>query len=244
MKKLVSILIPTRKRVKHLKHLLEKFNAHTKNYSCVEILIRLDNDDRETQNYFNISSDNKIYIAKCGKIDTKIIVGERLEGYKDVATFFNEMYRLSTGKWLWFFLDDAHIITDNWDLILCKIECNQIVLPQQEGNENWCDVPIIPKSFADYLGYATPGGPDGYWIKIGRKFNIIKKANKKNNLHIEYVHMERTGNVAGGETRDEVQNILKNDKQFINHDPRWWQESVVNEMADKIKELLNKEKIS
>jgi glycosyltransferase involved in cell wall biosynthesis len=45
-KKLVSILIPTRKRVKLLKECLDSLNIKTQDKSLIEILLKIDTDDQ------------------------------------------------------------------------------------------------------------------------------------------------------------------------------------------------------
>ena len=73
-KKLVSILIPTRKRVKLLKECLDSLNTKTQDKSLVEILLKIDTDDQETINFvtqYKLTSD----------IEIKELITDRKNGY-------------------------------------------------------------------------------------------------------------------------------------------------------------------
>jgi hypothetical protein len=234
--------------------LLEKFGEFTDNPKNIEFIFRIDNDDMESQEFFNVSPNNERYKAKYREFDLKIIVGDRLEGFKDIHIFHNEMYRMSEGKWIWFFNDDAYVITKSWDSILANVEYNQILFGKIFGlplwaqyddgwpkyikhDKLWCDFPIIPKSFFDCLGYAAPGSADRYWIEIGYKLNIIKKVN------IEFYHKERTKNKPEGETRRDKLNLFRTcDAAEWKKEERYYDEKKMIEVANKIKEFLKNKK--
>ena len=51
MQKLVSVLIPTRNRVNRLLRCIQSFEKNTRDYSKIELILKIDNDDHETINF-------------------------------------------------------------------------------------------------------------------------------------------------------------------------------------------------
>ena len=64
-KKLVSVLIPTRKRVKLLKECLDSLNTKTQDKSLVEILLKIDTDDQETIDFIQQYKHGAIFALLC-----------------------------------------------------------------------------------------------------------------------------------------------------------------------------------
>ena len=73
-KKLVSILIPTRKRVKLLKECLDSLNIKTQDKSLVEILLKIDTDDQETIDFVS-------QYKPTSDIEIKELITDRKNGY-------------------------------------------------------------------------------------------------------------------------------------------------------------------
>ena len=80
----VSVLVPTRKRLARLETLIQSYRDTLSDPNCVELLFRADDDDDET----------KRHLAHC---DCPVLVGPRLDGYRSLPAFFDELRKASTG---------------------------------------------------------------------------------------------------------------------------------------------------
>jgi glycosyltransferase involved in cell wall biosynthesis len=80
---LVSILLPTRKRINHLITCLESIRNKTSNLKDIEVVLRIDNDDTET-----LENMDKIYEFD-SSFDLKVIVDDRWNGYADLHLIHN-----------------------------------------------------------------------------------------------------------------------------------------------------------
>lgn len=103
----LSVLIPTRRRIKYLEIMLRSFDETVDNHNLTEIIFRCDNDDKETIEYI------------C-KTPYKIIIGPRNEGYKSLPSFYNEMARIASGDLLICCNDDVIFKTKGWPGILLQ----------------------------------------------------------------------------------------------------------------------------
>ena len=110
--KFLSILIPTRLRFDKLTACLDKFASQipTAQLSMVEFIIKFDADDHES-----IARINELPFDK---FDLQVYVAPRLGGYKDLYVFYNQCARLSHGKLIMMWNDDATFKTENWFEIL------------------------------------------------------------------------------------------------------------------------------
>ena len=82
---LVSILLPTRKRINHLITCLESIKNKTSNLKDIEVVLRMDNDDTETLD--NMDKINEFDSS----FDLKVIVDDRWNGYADLHLMQNQM---------------------------------------------------------------------------------------------------------------------------------------------------------
>ena len=105
---LVSIILPTRKRVKDLhetlQSILDNANPNNKNF---EIILKVDYDDQETINYVNQFANQNDNI--------NVILASRLEGWFSLVDFIETMIDVSKGKYIWNINDDSRILTANWN---------------------------------------------------------------------------------------------------------------------------------
>ena len=112
---LVSIILPTRKRVKDLhetlQSILDNANPNNKNF---EIILKVDYDDQETINYINQFTNQNDNI--------NVILASRLEGWFSLVDFIETMIDVSKGKYIWNINDDSRILTPNWnDIFFVKL---------------------------------------------------------------------------------------------------------------------------
>ncbi|MBD1169026.1 glycosyltransferase family 2 protein [Pelagibacterales bacterium SAG-MED08] len=152
--KKISILIPTRSRIKSLKSTIESIINNTQNLENLEIILGVDNDDIETINFYhkNLSSKNNI----------KIFILDRKLGYADHAWRFLEMIKISSGEIYITFADDLIIQTKNWDKILFKelerLPKDNLYILYTSHNQINSDWPLIQITTKE-------------WIKVSNKFS-------------------------------------------------------------------------
>lgn len=99
----VSVLVPTRTRPDRLQTLLASF-ART-NDGAAELVFRVDDDDPET------------VAALAGY---RMVVGPRLDGYRSLPTFFNELLAVATGDVLMCGNDDMVFRTVGWPALVLE----------------------------------------------------------------------------------------------------------------------------
>jgi GT2 family glycosyltransferase len=107
-KKLVGIMIPTRKRVNLLQECLDSFNQKTNEKSLVELLIKIDTDDEETIKFV----ENYILTSE---IDIKVVISDRKNGYGSLHEHYNSLAKASEAEFLFGMNDDIEILTDSWE---------------------------------------------------------------------------------------------------------------------------------
>ena len=107
-KKLVSILIPTRKRVKLLKECLDSLNNKTKDKSLVEILLKIDTDDQETIDFIN-------QYKLTSLVEIKEVITDRKKGYGSLDEHMNHLSSFSEAEFLLGLNDDVEMLTKEWE---------------------------------------------------------------------------------------------------------------------------------
>lgn len=154
-----TLFLNTRKRPALLNSFLFSVLSNTKNKKDIEILIRYDDDDEETEEFSNRAS--FIY-----DLNLTFIKGPRP---KSLIVSYNETVRRSKGENLFVCNDDIQILTKDWDEIalrkieeykkekgisddiyLCTTDCSSIDRDKRKG---YCSFPIISKKATDVLGF-------------------------------------------------------------------------------------------
>lgn len=104
----ISIIIPSRNRPEQLRRLLHSLRASTRDPGDIEILLAIDNDEPEYEDYVMIANQPKF-------CDFRMIVVNRTECFPE---YYNELARLSKGKILWVLNDDCLVDKKDWDTIV------------------------------------------------------------------------------------------------------------------------------
>jgi glycosyltransferase involved in cell wall biosynthesis len=167
--KLVSIIMPSRGRVKYLKKSLESICDKTSDLSKVQVIIRFDNDD--------LDSIKEIPNLPFSKLDIDIVIGQRMRGYHDLNKFVNQCCGVSRGDFLLLFNDDSYIVTENWDLKLEKFIGETVVLnpDTHDDAQAFNTFPIMSRDIYDLLGYFSLQAHNDTWISyIARSLGIQK----------------------------------------------------------------------
>lgn len=174
-KRLVGVMIPTRKRITLLKECLDSFNHKTTNKSLVEILIKIDTDDIDTIDFV------KEYTLT-SEIEIKTIISDRKNGYSSLGDFNNSLAEISESEFLFGMNDDIEILTEGWEQQFLKYKNKSFILGVEvektkdgitthmfgrEGDYN--AHPSIPHDIYKFIG-SLQGHPmmDDWWVYITR----------------------------------------------------------------------------
>ena len=157
---LVSVLVPSRGRVEQLKKSLESLLA-----TCdlalgkqLEIIIRIDNDDRETENF----------LLSHPQLFTTMIHGHREKGRADLHHMYNEMCRLARGRFFFMWSDDATMLTPGWDLEIAQHDDGKLCylrssVDDSRGRDQFL-FPIVHRSYYDVLGHFSRSSHNDMYV--------------------------------------------------------------------------------
>ena len=148
----ISILLPTRERAKKFQRMLNSLISTCNDLSRVEILLLIDEDDKEINQYQDILKEN---INK--KLNIKIII----KNLKTHAIRNNHLAKLCTGEIIFPINDDMIFVSKNWDNVIdLEFSKNKREHPfcvWIKSNIKYaylhCDYPIINREWYRRLGY-------------------------------------------------------------------------------------------
>lgn len=166
---LVSVLLPSRGRIKELGDTLASFKEHTRVLDRVEFLIKFDSDD--------VASIAGIPTLPKG-LRYKFLISDRGQGYADLHLFVNDLANMAKGNWLFLFNDDALIESDGWDDLVADVE-PRLIRPEFKGTREICVLkcrdgeskmnlfPIVNRKIVKILGhFAGAAHCDSYIEKV------------------------------------------------------------------------------
>ena len=145
----ISLLCPTRERSLKFKRLLESLITKCFDLSRIELLILLDEDDKEIDEYNKIIKDSDFKISKF------------IKNLKTHAERNNYLASKSTGQILFPINDDMIFISNKWDLSIdeefSKVSDSVPYCLWIDSGKKYrylhCDFPIINKLWYEKLGY-------------------------------------------------------------------------------------------
>jgi hypothetical protein len=155
MNNIVSILLPTRKRfdlmLKSVKSLYDKATFPEK----IELLLWFDDDDLES-----ISR-----IKEVEKITTnyQFLIGDRELGYSSLHKFVNSLCKISTGRYLLLWNDDALMMNSSWDEVLTLYDGKTVCI-QIDNNHYPHIFPIISRDIYEVLGHFSLNAHNDTWM--------------------------------------------------------------------------------
>lgn len=146
---LASVILPSRRRPEKLRAALQSVIDTAVSPENVELLVRLDSDDRDTL----------FLLEEIAAVHEEIhfIVGPRYEGYASAGKFWNELARQARGDWCLTFNDDAIMLDPGWDEALLaydpRLKENLILHPRD--NYNNTSFPILSSHVYEIFGHVT-----------------------------------------------------------------------------------------
>lgn len=168
----ISVLLPTRNRVKMVKKTINSLYDNVSNTDVLEVLLGVDKDDP------SLESLNKMINESFKNFDIKICISEKRHGYFNLHKYINMLSEKSTGDWLFLWNDDSYVLTENWDKLVSEYKDTFVLLsPKVKENPNYPGTmfPIIPKVWFNELGHYSLNCHNDTWVEeIAKELNIFQ----------------------------------------------------------------------
>jgi hypothetical protein len=170
---MISLLLPTRKRPQGLRTSINSVLSNSSGQHKIEILLGVDDDDQETLDYL-ASPEFAGLQAQYPHGVVRHFVFKR-KGYLNLHEYLNELAPHSKEDLVFFWNDDAIILTPNWDLEIAphrnypgciRIQCAN----HQHPNALF---PILHKSWIKTFGKISPVTHADTWIRFVMQNSII-----------------------------------------------------------------------
>ena len=204
----ISILLPTRKRVKQLEKSVGSLLDNAKHPEKIQPLFGVDEDDTETLEFLK----NKNYKNQ------SVLKFKRL-GYENLHIYNNSLCAYAQGTWCMFFNDDAIMNTKHWDEKIEAVKGFKVLRVKEQTGHPYSIFPIFPWDWFRLLDHISLHGQNDAWIsEIAYMLDIME------NVDIEVTHdrADITGN-----NNDEVFNERKynegnpKDPKDLHHQDMW-----------------------
>lgn len=163
MNHVLSILLPTRKRVALLKNSMASLMDRASKPDLVEICLAYDDDDNETADYLQcLEWRSMIERWRC----TTVYYRSPRWGYADLQKYVNELAVRSRGQWLLFWNDDAVMQTPGWDDHVRANWNHRMLLHMSCSNHPMhCSIfPLVNREWLDLFGQLCPINHTDSWI--------------------------------------------------------------------------------
>lgn len=186
---IISVLLPTRGRTEALKKSLQSLLDTASNTSRIEIMLGVDEDDTVVTEY--IQTEIAPILQQAG-VNCKAQVFKPL-GYDNLHTYVNTLASAATGEWLFFWNDDAIMLSDNWDNEICKYN-GQFKLLAPKDNHNghpYAILPIVPIDWFKLMDHLSLNAQNDAWLShIAYMLDIFER------IDVEFLHdrADITGN--------------------------------------------------
>lgn len=163
MSPLISVLLPTRKRVHMLEKSLTSLLDRCRCPDQLEILIAYDDDDQLSREYFGGSVWPK-FIGRW-PVQHRISCVPRW-GYRQLHLYINMLAQHSRGKWIFFWSDDPIMETANWD---DHVRANQdfvglLHIEASNAPMNCSILPLFHRAWLDLFGCVSPINHADSWM--------------------------------------------------------------------------------
>lgn len=194
--KLVSVLLPSRGRPAGLLNAVSSLVVRCDNPQSIEILIRLDDDDAESQKAVEYM--NGIF-GDATSIRT--IIGPRGDGYIALHKFVEELCAVARGDFLLLFNDDVLMDTNGWDAELDRFRNELCVLRLRSPMPRECAhltaFPAVHRKLHQIIGHFSLNGFCDAWIQdISRGAGIERRCRVRVTHKQKYDNMDATAREA------------------------------------------------
>lgn len=206
---LVSVMLPTRKRVEMVQRSVESLLSLAQNPEQIEIIIAYDNDDEQSREYFTSHAWHNL-IEKYES--TSQVFECEPWSYEGLHHYFNLMALGSQGSWLLIWNDDALMQTKHWDQHVKNNEhfVGMLHMPTENFRKDLTLFPLIPRVWLDLFESVSLTQIVDTWIQ-----EICYKANAVLPIPVTVFHdrFDLTGN-----NYDDTYVNRKYRKKIFNHE--------------------------
>lgn len=215
--KKISVLIPTRNRLTRLCTMLTSYELTTRGTETLsELVFRVDEDDLESQNFLQ---------------GRNVVVGPRLQGYRSMPLFFNEMVSAAAGDVFMCGNDDMIFKTLGWAQVLLTA-ANQFPdgifdLGVTTHNETHYPFSTVSRKAVDQLGFLWD--PRIFWGDIFLRDTMAAFGRTAMVPSVEIEHDW------AGHSPDQV--FLESEKDITQTDPTYWSRTHSNAVAEAYRKL-------
>jgi len=185
IKDLISVLVPSRNRPYKIESLVESINSTATYFDLLEIILYIDNDDKESQ--YKV----KELEAKYGN-KIRYIIGERIL----LSEMWNRCYTESNGEILMHCGDDIVFRTNNWDALIreeyAKSHDKILLVYGRDGicNKKLSTHSFLHRNWVETLGYFVPPYFSSDWndVWLMELGNRINRCVYLENIYTEHMH--------------------------------------------------------
>lgn len=177
----ISVLIPTRGRASLLVESVISLLKNANSPASLEVLLALDQDDIDTQRQLKIDSER---LAKEYGCVMSVHVYPRF-GYKKLNEYLNELSKVAKGDWLFFWNDDAVMLTSGWDTEIRKqhLVLQLLRMPCKNMEHPFALMPIVPREWVKLFGTLSPAAHTDWWV-----YNVCAPLGLVRNISVTYLH--------------------------------------------------------
>jgi glycosyltransferase involved in cell wall biosynthesis len=184
----ISVLLPTRGRREALKSSIMSLIDQAADASTIEILLAVDDDDRDTQEWCRAN----IYPEIEDKgVDTLVLEFKPL-GYARLHEYLNLLAKYAQGRWLLFWNDDAQMLSRSWDQRITEHNGKFLCLRMPTHNNHpYAIFPIVPREWYYLFNRLSAHSlNDAYISQVSYTVGIMR------NIDVDVVHdrFDLTGN--------------------------------------------------
>jgi hypothetical protein len=228
MNALISVLLPTRKRIKKVESSLRSLLEKSKDASSIEICIAYDDDDNESHDYFT-GNDWKKFLEEFST--TSMVLRTKRHGYTYLHEYLNELAPMSHGEWLFFWGDDAIMQTPHWDdHVRHNRDYVGLLHITAENMPMRCSIlPLFHRDWIKLFGCVTPVNPADSWIS-----EICIEAKCRRVIPVSVLHRLET---------DEPDETFLDKKKSVDWHKLFWEpesRALRSEWAKRLKEYRSK----
>jgi hypothetical protein len=187
--KKISVILPTRGRTDALKKSLDSLVSLAADPSSIEIMFGIDEDDTQVIDYVKTEI---APILQAAGIEARANVFKPL-GYENLHTYVNTLAGNCSGEWLFFWNDDAVMVTKDWDTVVNSYTGQfKLLAPRDNHNGHpYAILPIVPRDWYILVGHLSQNAQNDAWLShIAYMLDIFER------IDVEFIHdrADLTGN--------------------------------------------------
>lgn len=186
---IISVILPTRGRKEPLYNSLVSLLDRAANPGRVEIILGIDDDDTEVKEY--IQTEIAPYMQKL-QVECKAQIFKPL-GYENLHTYVNTLASTASGQWIFFWNDDALMVSQDWDNEITKYDGQFKLLAPKDNHQGhpYAILPIVPMDWFRLMDHLSLNAQNDAWLShIAYMLDIFER------IDVEFLHdrADLTGN--------------------------------------------------